>query len=493
MNRLLLPAALLLVFAAGLGIRLYDLTDPPLDFHPTRQLRSAVIARGMYFASLPETGDPHRTIAIAQWQQESLIEPPILERIAAGLYRLTGSEGLWVPRALSAVFWLLGGAAVFQLARALSNTGGGLVSLVYFLFLPFAIMASRTFQPDPLMTALIAAALLFLYRWARSGSWRDTVLAGAFSGLAILTKLVAVFPIGMAALALLLARGLRRELGNRQVWTIAGLALFPVAGYYINGLYLAGFLEGQSSFRFFPQMWLDPAFYIRWVEMATGICGATVLLTGIAGVFLGRDRLDRALLAGIWTGYGLYSLTFPYHTITHDYYQLPLIVTAAIALAPAAGLLIVELDRRPYRRLAFSAAALLVAGMALFQAWDARVLLARQDFRSDAARYAAFDGLLPPEAEVISIARAYGYPLAYYGWVRNHAWLNDADATLRGLAGLSDEEFASRQMQRLEENDYFFITWLSELDRQQGLKDTLYANYPVHLEGDGYIVFDLQP
>ena len=39
----------ILVFLFGLGalIRFYDLTDAPLDFHPTRQLHSALIARGM--------------------------------------------------------------------------------------------------------------------------------------------------------------------------------------------------------------------------------------------------------------------------------------------------------------------------------------------------------------------------------------------------------------------------------------------------------------
>ena len=38
--------ALLIAFGLGLAIRLYDLTDAPLDFHPTRQLHSAVMSRG---------------------------------------------------------------------------------------------------------------------------------------------------------------------------------------------------------------------------------------------------------------------------------------------------------------------------------------------------------------------------------------------------------------------------------------------------------------
>ena len=45
-----------LLFTFGLGIRLYDLTDLPLDFHPTRQLGSAVIARGMYYQDLDPKG-----------------------------------------------------------------------------------------------------------------------------------------------------------------------------------------------------------------------------------------------------------------------------------------------------------------------------------------------------------------------------------------------------------------------------------------------------
>ena len=39
----------LLILACGLAVRLFDLTDPPLEYAATRQLRSALIARGMYY------------------------------------------------------------------------------------------------------------------------------------------------------------------------------------------------------------------------------------------------------------------------------------------------------------------------------------------------------------------------------------------------------------------------------------------------------------
>ncbi|NJN43485.1 MAG: hypothetical protein HC806_01245 [Anaerolineae bacterium] len=43
---------LFFVFAAI--IRLTDLSDQPLDFNPTRQLRAMVIARGIYYAGLTD-------------------------------------------------------------------------------------------------------------------------------------------------------------------------------------------------------------------------------------------------------------------------------------------------------------------------------------------------------------------------------------------------------------------------------------------------------
>jgi len=44
-------AAAVVIVAAGMFLRLMDLTDEPLDFHPTAQLLRALTARGMYLNS----------------------------------------------------------------------------------------------------------------------------------------------------------------------------------------------------------------------------------------------------------------------------------------------------------------------------------------------------------------------------------------------------------------------------------------------------------
>ena len=64
-SRLSLALTLFLLFGIALAIRLYDITDLPLDFHPTRQLFSAVKARGMYYETLP---------GVPEWQREFAIQ-----------------------------------------------------------------------------------------------------------------------------------------------------------------------------------------------------------------------------------------------------------------------------------------------------------------------------------------------------------------------------------------------------------------------------------
>src|ERR1043166_9622459 len=138
--------ALVLIFGSALAIRLYDLTNLPLDFHSTRQLVSIIKARGLYYEAQPD--------GVSTWQLETGIrmaklkadvEPVIFERLVAFTYRYTG-EQLWVPRVYSSLFWLIGGIFLFLLAQEFVSFEGAFVSTAYYLIFPYAIIASRSFQ-----------------------------------------------------------------------------------------------------------------------------------------------------------------------------------------------------------------------------------------------------------------------------------------------------------------------------------------------------------
>jgi 4-amino-4-deoxy-L-arabinose transferase-like glycosyltransferase len=101
-----------------------------------------------------------------------MIELPLLEAIVAGFWRVVGEEHLWIGRLLSALFWVAGGAFLFRIATRLTTPAGAIAALSVFLFLPFAVVAGRSFQPDPLMVMLLLATILGLLRYAEQPSGR---------------------------------------------------------------------------------------------------------------------------------------------------------------------------------------------------------------------------------------------------------------------------------------------------------------------------------
>src|SRR5919109_294191 len=291
--------ALVMIFSAALAIRLYDLTDLPLDFHPTRQLVSFIKARGMYYQTKPD--------GISTWERETAIrfaklkadvEPVVFERLVAFTYGFTG-EQLWVARVYSSLFWLIGGIFLFLLAREYVSFEGALVSTAYYLLFPYAITGSRSFQPDPLMVMLVLAFWWMFSRYLtpspfperRGELWIYAVLAGLLGGLAIFIKFSAAFFVIGGALGLALSRfTLRDLLRNVQMWVIALLGALPAAIYLVYGIFIRGDLASQFSGRFVPALLFNPFNYLQWEVKMSMAAGGFFVMLGLLGLFLTRDR-----------------------------------------------------------------------------------------------------------------------------------------------------------------------------------------------------------
>src|SRR5215208_4293892 len=336
--------ALVLVFGAALAIRLYDLTDLPLDFHPTRQLVAFIKARGLYYETQPN--------GISTWELETAIrfaklkadvEPVVFEQLVAFTYRFTG-EQIWVARIYSSLFWLSGGVFLFKLAREFVSFEGALVTATYFLIFPYAIIGSRSFQPDPLMLMLLLAFWWTFARWCnltptpsperRGELWINAILAGLLGGLAIFIKFPAVFFVIGGALGLAFSRfSFRDLLRNTQTWIIAVLGALPASLYLVYGIFIRGDLASQFSGRFVPALLLSPYNYLQWETKASMAAGGIFIMLGLLGFFFIKDRHLRIFLFGLWASYILFGLFFDYHIATHDYYHLPLIPIVGLSLA----------------------------------------------------------------------------------------------------------------------------------------------------------------
>jgi 4-amino-4-deoxy-L-arabinose transferase-like glycosyltransferase len=517
-NNLSRPLALLvgLLLLLGLGLRLFDLTDEPIDFHPTRQLRGAIIARGMYYEMLG-TADPIiRDLAMSFWASTGQYEPSIMERSVAISDLILGREVAWLARLYNSIFWILGGLALYDLARRMAKYSikegseatsdrvafiSALVALAYYLVLPFSVQASRAFQPDPGMTVWITLTAYAAYRWSETSSWKWTLTAGAFSGIAVLTKAVAFYPIaGILIFITIHTFSVRSRASQKgvfyafgrlifspQIWCMAALTILPTGIYYVT--------RGGRVSEYFStwtiallHMLLETQTYLRWINLVQELVNPGALILALAGVLLARGR-NRALLAGMWLGYIAYGLFLPYQMTSHSYYHLQLVPFIALSLAPVAQYITQWLVAR-IKVWQFLVAGL-VMGLFLYSTWQALIPLYSQDYRNEPAYWQQIASHLPGDGKIIALTQDYGYRLMYYGWRKVVLWPNRGEIKLSVMRG-SQKDLEAFFKKRIEGKSYFLITAFGQYEDQPVLQQMLSDNFPILAQGSGYLIFDLQ-
>lgn len=485
------PQVLLaLLLLSGFGLRMVDFSDPAIDFHPTRQYRGALIARGIYYRLSPSSDSELQQRALSMANSVAEFEPPILESLVAVGYVLAGEEQLWVARVLVSLFWVLGGVALYALVRRVVSPAAALIVLAYYLFLPFAVFASRSFQPDPVMVAGIAFTAYAAYRWSEERSWKWALIAAVSASISILVKAFAFYFVGGILLGVVFSRlGARQAWRERQVWVMAGVSLLPAALFYLvrsgggAGNYVQNWIVALLPLAY------DPGFYVRWLNFIGELFGFTVILAGLTGIML-SGGVYRGLLIGFWVGYVVYGITLPHQTLTHSYYHLSLALLLPLSIAPVLEVIVAAVaTRAAFWRTAF---ALLVLGGATFNAWVARNTLVATDYRNEASYWESVGEALPESGSIIGLVQHYGHLLSYYGWRNVALWPVTGEVQLAELRGNVAEDFEADFLERTVGKDYFLVTTFNQLEKQTQLKEYLYSHFPVSLEGDGFILFDLR-
>ncbi len=482
-----LPAwlpVLVLLMLLGAAVRMVNLNAPPLDFHPTRQLRNSLVARAIYYHLLPGA-DPQK-VALADSFERAVgqYEPPITETITALTFRLIGGESFAVPRIYGTIFWLVAGLALFDLGQRIASPAASLLALAYYLVLPFAVQASRSFQPDPLMTAAFVVGIYFLFRWMEEQKWKWAILAAVFAGFAVLVKVVIAFLVVGGAVAAVLAVYGGRFWRSKQVWGMAAIMAAPGFGYYVLGH------PGRSTDYFFSwtidliKLITSVHFYADWLGFVGSLIGVTILFLSLIGTVLAPSRL-RWLLIGLWVGYAGYGLTLPFQMLTHSYYHIQLIPLVTLGILPVIDAVTAgasSLGRA--RRIVITAILAVLIG---YEAWAARSNLVAEDFSQTPALWASIGEVIPAKAEVIALTQDYGFDLMYWGWRRVDLWPLATDlAAVRN----SDRDLAARFQAITEGKDLFLVTAFGQLDGQPELKKIL-GTYAIAGQGDGYILYDL--
>jgi hypothetical protein len=410
-----------------------------------------------------------------------------------------------------------------MLTSEMTSPPGALICVAFYLFAPFGIFMSRSFQPEAMMVMLFVAGILMIRRYYNQPSMIRLLVAAGIAALAILIKFIAVFPIVAAFLFVGVAKeGLHKGLLNIRCLLFLLVSLLLGTGYYFYMTFGPGRLGNVADTIFLPHLLLEPSFWSGWLQVVGRTIGYIAVIAGLIGIALLKHRTDRALLIGLWAGYIIYALLFTYTTATHDYYQVLLLPIVALSLGPIGSIIVARL-RHPGRvwRWGLAVLGLLVLVGIIHTSLNIRHDQFRKldpavrdrleilcnfiglnphylkrinyDFREEIAVWQEIGEIVNHSNRTIFLAQAYGYPLRYYGQLFGAPWPRQQDLEVRKLRRLEalDIQTHFERLTKKWSPEYFIVADLADFARQKDLKDLLTNRFGVIAETDEYLIFDL--
>lgn len=463
-----------------------------------------------------------------------------MENISVIGYRISGDEHLWIPRVLSSIFWTIGGIFIYLTACSLASRSAALFSAAFFVLLPYGISASRSFQPDPLMTMLIICGIYLILKHYESPSLLKLLSASIVSSLAMFLKPYSVFMLLGAFVSLSIYRhGLRKSMINRDMLIFSLLSIMPPAAYYISDLLTgSNLVKDHVQGSFFPHLLLEPYFWKDWLNILGQVFGYIPLLGGVAGIFMFNERMPKFMLTGLLISYILFGMMFTFHIHTHDYYQMQFIPVVALSLGPLGARLInfIPAIFRSKKIATAVAAVILVSALIIGvgvrqngfkERKDNIKLIASliginpqfnnfmtKDYKREVKAAEQIGEIVGHSTNTVFLTSDYGRSLTYHGELAGLPWPISSSLKNREERKIpipAKEELYNPHYLLIRtyksalfnttsapggyiryKPDYFIITAHEELEKQPDVKVFLYKNFPVFAQSEDYLIFDLR-
>ncbi len=203
---------LLLILAMASGLRFTGLDySVPFHFHIDEQL---LLTSSVKLGENPREAVEEKYFFNYGSVSRFIVAAPAALANRLGLLNLESRRqvrALYIySRAFSALCGVLTVLLVWWIAERFIAPGVGWPAAFLLAFSPLHVRDSHFFTPDILLTFLVTAVLGSALWLRQNGRAREAIVAGAAAGLAIATKMTAIFAIGPLLLALLGLRSWRR-------------------------------------------------------------------------------------------------------------------------------------------------------------------------------------------------------------------------------------------------------------------------------------------
>jgi 4-amino-4-deoxy-L-arabinose transferase-like glycosyltransferase len=216
---------------------------------------------------------------------------------------------------------------------------GGILSALFYLFIPYNIYFTRVILPDPMgvMFGVISIWAFMMYTEKENNLF--LILSGIFFGSAMLIKPYLgfyLFPIVYLAIKRF---GLKEILKNKKIWlkrsVFIFLAIIPFALWraweskFPEGIPFYLWAFNGNLIRFKPSWW----YWIFGERLGQLILGSLGVIPFVFGVL--NTKVKNFLVHAFLAGALFYVIVVADANVMHDYYQI--LIIPAIALALASG------------------------------------------------------------------------------------------------------------------------------------------------------------
>jgi 4-amino-4-deoxy-L-arabinose transferase-like glycosyltransferase len=335
-NQILILAVLLL---SGFLVRLYKIDNPVADWHSWRQADTSAVTRNYvkYGIDLfrPRYDDLSDVSGKGLFNPDGyrFVEFPVFNLAHLVIYKALPFLTLEITGRLTAIFSSLVSAwLIFLIVRRHSTPVSALLSVGFFLFLPYNIYYSRVILPDPLMVTLFLASLNCFDVWFANGQKKNLFFGSILGGLAVLVKPVALFFL----LPLVWQFWKKFKFKVFRKWEVILSVVGILLPFGLWRLWENNFPQGIPA-----NMWLlngnkirFKGSFFRWIfgeRVAYLILGSWGLFPFISGI-ISAVSTNFYLITWVLSAV-LYLFTFATGNIQHDYYQIPIIPVMAVMLS----------------------------------------------------------------------------------------------------------------------------------------------------------------
>ena len=423
-GRLRLDVLLLVIVVLAAGLRLLHVSAPYAEAHRWRQVMNADIARNFFRGPFDIL---HPRVSWGGTEEHVGIELPLYQALVAAVYGVVGEQEI-VGRLLSIAFSCATVVLLYWLGLTCFGRGAGRGAALFFAVSPSAVFFGRTFLSDVPMLFFSVAAVLAYLRYLTTGRKALAVVGAIATALACLTKLSAVV---ILAPVVYQAWSLRRWTiwKDRWLWGGIGAALGVTVAWYWHaelihqstGLGVAVFSPAGGygpAIEAFANSWEQPSIWSD--SLLDGQIYLTLLTRAWSLHFtpLGVLCLAVGLTMGWRSGSGQFVVAWLLITVLeivmtgpgqrdNEYYQLPLLLPAALFIGLALGH-VLDVERASARGRLVSWA---MAGSVVLAGWlsFAASGVVRDFFRPDRLDWntisagAAIDAVVEPDAMLIVV------------------------------------------------------------------------------------------